>query len=65
VLVKPFTASELLRTIQKAIDCETGFQGSVHGLSLIDMAQMFHLAQRSVTILVHRRLGLHRARSTS
>lgn len=55
VLVKPFTASVLLRTIQKAIDCETGFQGSVHGLSLIDMAQMFHLAQRSVTILIHRR----------
>lgn len=54
VLVKPFTASELLRTIQKAIDCETGFQGSIHGLSLIDMAQMFHLAQRSVTIRVHR-----------
>ena len=55
VLVKPFTASVLLRTIQKAIDCETGFQGSVHGLSLIDMAQMFHLAQRSVAILIHRR----------
>ena len=53
VLVKPFTASELLRTIQKAVDCETGFQGSIHGLSLIDMAQMFHLAQRSVTIRVH------------
>lgn len=52
VLVKPFTSSELLRTIQKAIDCETGFQGSVHGLSLIDMAQMFHLAQRSVSIKV-------------
>lgn len=53
VLVKPFTSSELLRTIQKAIDCETGFQGSIHGLSLIDMAQMFHLAQRSVSIRVH------------
>ncbi len=53
VLVKPFTSSELLRTIQKAIDCETGFQGSIHGLSLIDMAQMFHLAQRSVCIRVH------------
>jgi CheY-like chemotaxis protein len=50
VLVKPFTASELLATIQKAIDCETGFQGSIHGLSLIDMAQMFHLAQRSISL---------------
>lgn len=52
VLVKPFTASELLSTIQKAIDCETGFQGSIHGLSLIDMAQMFHLAQRSICMHV-------------
>lgn len=52
VLVKPFTASELLATIQKAIDCETGFQGSIHGLSLIDMAQMFHLAQRSISLHV-------------
>ncbi|MDC0723726.1 response regulator [Nannocystis bainbridge] len=52
ILLKPFSSTELLRSIQKAIDCETGFQGSVHGLSLIDMAQMFHLSQRSVTIVV-------------
>ncbi|MFZ6179168.1 response regulator [Nannocystis pusilla] len=52
ILLKPFSSAELLRSIQKAIDCETGFQGSVHGLSLIDMAQMFHLSQRSVTIVV-------------
>lgn len=52
VLVKPFTASELVATIQKAIDCETGFQGQIHGLSLIDMAQMFHLAQRSISLHV-------------
>ncbi|HEY0135043.1 MAG TPA: response regulator, partial [Nannocystis sp.] len=52
VLVKPFTWDELLRTIQKAIDCETGFVGSIHGLSLVDMAQMFHLAQRSISVRV-------------
>ncbi|MDC0674747.1 response regulator [Nannocystis radixulma] len=52
ILIKPFTQTELLRSIHKAIDCETGFQGSVHGLSLIDMAQMFHLSQRSVTLVV-------------
>ncbi|MDC0716863.1 response regulator [Nannocystis bainbridge] len=51
-LLKPFTPTELLRSIHKAIDCETGFVGSVHGLSLIDVAQMFHMSQRSVTILV-------------
>jgi ActR/RegA family two-component response regulator len=52
VLVKPFTWDELLRTIHKAIDCETGFLGSIHGLSLVDMAQMFHLAQRSISVRV-------------
>ncbi|WAS90791.1 response regulator [Nannocystis punicea] len=52
ILLKPFSPAALLRSIQKAIDCETGFQGTVHGLSLIDMAQMFHLSQRSVTIVV-------------
>ncbi len=52
VLVKPFTWDELLRTIQKAIDCETGFVGNIHGLSLVDMAQMFHLAQRSISVRV-------------
>ncbi|WP_143141023.1 DUF4388 domain-containing protein [Nannocystis exedens] len=52
ILLKPFSSAELLRSIQKAIDCETGFQGSVHGLSLVDMAQMFHLSQRSVTIVI-------------
>nr|WP_276604281.1 DUF4388 domain-containing protein [Nannocystis pusilla] len=51
-MIKPFTPVELLRSIHKAIDCETGFVGSVHGLSLIDVAQMFHMAQRSVTIVV-------------
>lgn len=52
VLVKPFTWDELLRTIQKAIESETGFVGSIHGLSLVDMAQMFHLGQRSVRVRV-------------
>lgn len=52
VLIKPFTQAELLRSVRRAIDCATGFQGSVHGLSLIDMLQMFHLSQRSVTIAV-------------
>ncbi len=52
VLVKPFTWDQLLATIEKAIDCETGFVGNIHGLSLIDMAQMFHLAQRSLRVRV-------------
>src|SRR5690606_11143995 len=33
VLCKPFGSRELLDAIQQAIDCATGFRGSVHGLS--------------------------------
>lgn len=53
VLAKPFATAELLRAIERAVDSVTGFQGHIHGLSLIDMAQMFHLAKRSVTVRVH------------
>lgn len=52
VLCKPFGSQELLDAIQQAIDCGTGFRGSVHGLSLIDMLQMFHYGHRSITLRV-------------
>ena len=52
VLCKPFTSSELLQSIRQAVDCETGFRGSIHGLSLIDLLQMFHFARRSLAIVV-------------
>jgi CheY-like chemotaxis protein len=52
VLCKPFTSAELLQAIRQAIDCETGFRGSIHGLSLIDLLQMFHFARRSLAIVV-------------
>jgi len=52
VLCKPFTPSELLQAIRQAVDCETGFRGSIHGLSLIDLLQMFHYARRSLAIAV-------------
>jgi DNA-binding response OmpR family regulator len=50
VLCKPFTPVELLQCIRQAVECETGFRGSVHGLSLIDMLQMFNYGRRSVSI---------------
>ncbi len=50
VLCKPFTPDELIEAIQQAVECETGFRGSVHGLSLVDLLQMFHYARRSVRI---------------
>jgi CheY-like chemotaxis protein len=52
VLCKPFTSAELLQAIRQAVDCETGFRGSIHGLSLVDLLQMFHFARRSVAIVV-------------
>jgi ActR/RegA family two-component response regulator len=57
VLCKPFTSMELTLAIQQAVECETGFRGSLHGLSLIDVLQMFHYARRSVRVTVGGRLG--------
>lgn len=52
VLCKPFTPSEMLEAVRQAIDCSTGFRGSFHGLSLVDMLQMFHYGRRSLCITV-------------
>jgi len=52
VLCKPFTPSELIQCIRQAEECQSGFRGSVHGLSLIDMLQMFNFGRRSVTVSV-------------
>lgn len=52
VLCKPFDSAEMLQAVEKAAECNSGFFGTVHGLSLIDMLQMFHYAQRSVTVRV-------------
>jgi CheY-like chemotaxis protein len=52
VLCKPFTPDELIAAIEHAVDCETGFRGSVHGLSLVDMLQMFHYARRTITLRI-------------
>jgi CheY-like chemotaxis protein len=57
VLCKPFTALELTHAIQQAVECETGFRGSLHGLSLIDVLQMFHFARRTVCVTVGGRPG--------
>jgi len=52
VLVKPFSPTELSESIQQALTLRTGFRGSVHGLSLTDMLQMFHLGRRTLQIEV-------------
>ncbi|MBX7221474.1 MAG: response regulator [Blastocatellia bacterium] len=52
VLCKPFSSAELTQALEQAIDCGTGFRGSIHGLSLIDMLQMFHFGRRSITLVI-------------
>jgi CheY-like chemotaxis protein len=50
VLGKPFEPSELLEAVRRAADTNEGFFGAVHGLSLIDLLQMFHYMRRSITV---------------
>ncbi|MDH5676197.1 MAG: response regulator [Myxococcales bacterium] len=50
VLTKPFTPKEMFEAVQHALDCGTGFRGSVHGISLVDMLQMFHFGQRTIAL---------------
>ena len=52
VLCKPFTSQDLVHAIRQAVECETGFRGSLHGISLIDVLQMFHFARRSVCVMI-------------
>jgi CheY-like chemotaxis protein len=52
VLCKPFDTSEMLLAVERAVESSEGFLGSLHGLSLIDMLQMFHYAQRSLSVQV-------------
>ncbi len=57
VLCKPFTSLDLAHAIRQAIECESGFRGQLHGVSLIDVLQMFHFSRRSVCVTVGGRSG--------
>jgi CheY-like chemotaxis protein len=57
VLCKPFSSTELGHAIRQALECGTGFRGSLHGVSLIDVLQMFHYARRSVCVTLGGRSG--------
>jgi DNA-binding response OmpR family regulator len=50
VLCKPFETRDVIEAIERAVDSSTGYVGMVHGLSLIDMLQMFHFGRRSLTL---------------
>jgi CheY-like chemotaxis protein len=52
VLSKPFDSQEMLHAVECAAECAGGFMGSVHGMSLVDMLQMFHYGRRSLSVRV-------------
>jgi CheY-like chemotaxis protein len=52
VLNKPFTHEQLLAAVHQAIETEQGFRGSIHGLSLVDLLQMYHFAKRSIELSI-------------
>jgi CheY-like chemotaxis protein len=50
VLSKPFDIEEMLHAIECAAEYAGGFVGSVHGMSMVDMLQMFHYGRRSLSV---------------
>jgi len=53
VLCKPFTIDELIRAVRQAADCELGFWGNLHGVSLTDVLQMLHYSRRALLLVIH------------
>jgi ActR/RegA family two-component response regulator len=52
VLCKPFSSAELNQAIEHARDCSQGYSGNIHGLSLIDVLQLYQFGRRSIAIRV-------------
>ena len=52
VLCKPFETRDVIEAIERAVDSSTGYVGVVHGLSLVDMLQMFHYGRRTLSLEV-------------
>jgi CheY-like chemotaxis protein len=50
VLCKPFSSAELNQAIEHARDCSQGYSGNIHGLSLIDVLQLYQFGRRSIAI---------------
>lgn len=58
VLTKPFSKRELQAAVARALATRSGIRSSLHGLSLLDVLQMFHLARKSIALrLVGRHQG--------
>lgn len=56
VLCKPFSSAELNQAVEHARDCTQGYSGSIHGLSLIDVLQLYQFGRKSIAIRV---VGAH------
>ncbi len=52
VLTKPFDPDDLEAAIQKALESHQGLQGSIHGLDLPDLLQIYHMGRRSLDIQI-------------
>ncbi len=50
VLTKPFEPEDLEAAINKALDSHHGLQGSIHGLDLPDLLQIYNMGKRSLDI---------------
>jgi len=57
VLCKPFSSAELHQAIEHALDCSHGYSGNVHGLSLIDVLQLYQFGRKSIAIRVAGEIG--------
>lgn len=53
VLCKPFGPDELVAAVRQAAECEEGFRGNFHGLSIFDVIQMLHLSRRGIALIIH------------
>jgi DNA-binding response OmpR family regulator len=52
VLVKPIPITDLCDAVLDAAERRAGFRSDLHGISLIDVLQLFHHARRSVSLKV-------------
>jgi CheY-like chemotaxis protein len=52
VLTKPFTPADLAEALRKAEDCQDGVQGTLHGVEIADILQLFHFGRRSLIVHV-------------
>ncbi|HET9953208.1 MAG TPA: response regulator [Polyangiaceae bacterium] len=50
VLNKPFSRKELNAAVHQALEAREGFRGSLHGITLLDVLQMFHFGRRSISV---------------